>query len=240
MWSFESQFAAVECQDEVAIGCDLQIFRTLEIEGNLVGIGAGGDLEVILQAALPAVKIQINPRIKIAILHSGKLRDIAPPAGRIVSDNVVTVARQRVIAGKLGGLICAAELHLYHGADLALGVLRQGKYGLAGSQIKAVAVSVGEESNATVALALVRLETKRQTTEGRPDLLRIAKRGGRVSTLGRAWASDVAPEQERAAEEQQCKDDWCPSARENLPHPTAIDHHEPSEFPVSFKKKRRY
>src|SRR5450755_1524639 len=142
MWSFESQFTAGNREDEVAIGCDLQIFCALEIEVDPVGIGAGRNLEVVFKTTLPAIKVQIDSGIKIAILHSGKLRNVPVPARGIVSDKVVAAARKRIRTRHLSGLICAAELHLNDRTILVFGTLRQCQYGLAGSQIKAIAVAV--------------------------------------------------------------------------------------------------
>jgi hypothetical protein len=95
---------------------------------------------------------------------------------------------------------------------------------------------VRQELHPAITLALIGLETHGQTTESGADLLGIVRGEAGVGILDRGWAGHIAPEQKRATEKQQCKDDRRPPAHKNCPHPTAIDHYEPSEFPVSWRK----
>ncbi len=138
-----------------------------------------------------AIEIEINTGIKIAILHSRKLRDIAAPARGIVSDEVVAVAGEPGHACDGSRLVRAGKLHLHHRADLPFG--RQREHRFSRSQIQAVPISVGEELHAAVALPLVRLEAHGQATEGGLNTLGIGQGG--CGLRGRVGAGQVSLEQ---------------------------------------------
>src|SRR5258708_31940853 len=62
--SLESQFTAVNDQDEVAIGSDLRVLFPLEIKPDLGRIGAGRNFKVVFEAAFPTEKIQTDAGVK--------------------------------------------------------------------------------------------------------------------------------------------------------------------------------
>src|SRR5215469_10942689 len=108
------------------------MLRPLKFERNLVGIGSGIDLEVILQPPLLAVEIKVNATIKFAIPHPLKLRDVGPPLGAIISQEVVAMTGQAFVAVGLRSRIRARELHLHHGGGML--TLRRGGASVANRQ----------------------------------------------------------------------------------------------------------
>src|SRR5215469_4936414 len=161
------------------------MLRTLKFERNLVGIGSGIDLEVILQPPPLAVKIKVDATIKIAIPDPLKLRNIGSPLGAIISQEVVAVAGQAFVAVGLRTRIRASELHLHQGGRrLTLpgsgAPVANRQDGFVCGEIKPVAAASSLKFHLWRRLALIRFKNKRQTTEhiGAGHGFRQSSRGG--------------------------------------------------------------
>src|SRR5262249_31155655 len=148
----------------------VQMLRLSKFQRDLVGIGSGTDLKVILQPSLFAVKIKVDTTIKITVPHPPKLRDVGSPLGAIISEEVVAVTGQALVAVGLRTGIRARELHPHNrrgmvalrrsGAPLAKAHER-----FACGEIKPVAAASGLKFEGRRCLPLVRLKNYRQTTE---------------------------------------------------------------------------
>ena len=72
--------------------------------------------EIVFQLALIAVVQQIHTRIDSVVLHLRIRRNIRPPLLRIVAEEVVAPARQRLVTCDLGSRVGANELHPQRGS----------------------------------------------------------------------------------------------------------------------------
>src|SRR5579864_61957 len=117
-------------------------------------------VEVIFQATLLPIEIKINSGIDIAIAYAPELRNIAVPARRVVPDKVIAVPRQLLDACDLSFLVCPREPHAYNRkSGRILARSRQCKHRIITGQIERVAHSMGQKSDAGIALTLIRFKT---------------------------------------------------------------------------------
>ena len=84
----------------------------LDIQRDLVRIGARLHHKIILKLSLVAVVDQVYARINVLVFHLGIAGHIRPPLLRIIPDEVVRFAGQFFETGHLGRGVCSHKLHV--------------------------------------------------------------------------------------------------------------------------------
>ena len=83
----------------------------IEGEGDLVGIEAGSDAEVVFELSLIAVVGEVDSGINGFVVHAAILRNVAMPLRRIIADEIVAFAGQKFGAGDAGSGVGSVEAH---------------------------------------------------------------------------------------------------------------------------------
>ena len=89
-----AQLAGAGAQEEVALAVDAQPVRTVKGERDPVGVGAGGEHEVVLKLALAPVVDEIGARIDALVADLGEVRHTRVPVAAIGAAHVVADPRQ--------------------------------------------------------------------------------------------------------------------------------------------------
>src|SRR5256885_6595469 len=164
MRRLETQFPPSQPKHQIAISGDRNITRPFEIQRNLTRVASRRNFKVIFELILISIKGEIDTGINFTVLNPSKLRNIAQPPRRIISDEVVAVARESIRAGHLGVLICSGKLHLYrHLPQPTLRMFRQHQNSLGWRQVQPISMSVRQELYLGIALALIRFKTDGKT-----------------------------------------------------------------------------
>ena len=91
---WQTNLAAPNVQDQVALAVYLQLLRPLELYGDRAGVGAGRDQEVVFQLALVPIIDNVDARIDAFVADACVLRNSGLPFGRVVAAEVVGPARK--------------------------------------------------------------------------------------------------------------------------------------------------
>src|SRR2546427_12165242 len=89
VWGFETHTVA---EQQVALGIESGLPRCLESQSHPSRVSTRRNFEVIFQASLVPVINKVNSRVNVLIPHARKLRNIAMPLSRIISDKVIDLA----------------------------------------------------------------------------------------------------------------------------------------------------
>ena len=188
------ELSGANAQHQITLRIKLKPVRAGDPQANRAGIGAGGDNKIILQFLLVAVIDQINTRINLRDANPVKGWNLRSPARRVIAQEVVNFAGQRVQAGHGGLRIAPNELER-EGPDFGLAVAaalsgaitpaglglgrRRSDDHFGGAEQESSAPAVRNELGGRGRLAAVGLEEKRQTGQRRLG-------GGCRSRAGRA------------------------------------------------------
>ncbi len=204
MRRLEAQFAAVKCENQVAIVCNRNTIRAVEAQLDLSRIASGRNFEVVLKTVLLAVKREIYAGINFVVLNAAKLRHILQPARRIVSDEVTAVAGEAITAGEFWLLVPALQPHL-NGCvrQASLRALREGYNCARGHQVNAIAGTMGNKLHVRVGLALIRLKAhwklgKRGLNTGRSEVGSRGDRSGYIALEQKYAATEEKNQQKQA------------------------------------------
>ncbi len=107
----QAQAAGVFSGKNQVTAAQFEFVCAVELEFGLRWLGAGGHLEIVFQLALVSVENQIDSGIDTRVVNSGKLRNAAVPLARVITDDVVAFARQRIGSVSGCGRIGADQLH---------------------------------------------------------------------------------------------------------------------------------
>src|SRR5215470_12173798 len=86
--SLKAQLATVQLDDQISIGGDLNLLRAVKVEFDAPEISPWVNPEVVFQASLVSVKIEIDSRINSAVADSRKLGNVALPSRWDIPDEV--------------------------------------------------------------------------------------------------------------------------------------------------------
>ena len=114
----QTYFSAARAQPQIALLINAQIPRSPHVQANLVRVRARRHHEVVLQLLLVAVVHQVHARVDSLDFHFPVGRNIRAPFRRIVSDEVVHLARQFIVARNVG---CAVRSPQFHPQGSCLG-----------------------------------------------------------------------------------------------------------------------
>ena len=192
----QADLAPVCPEDQIAQGINGHAVHALERERDRLGIGAGGDHEVVFELPLVAVIDQVHPGVDVPVLDLHVCGNVGAPLLGIIADEVVAFARQLTDPGHRWRGVGAEELHAQHcssalfrldkpglAGNSMLGVrvcLSEHEHRLGGGQEQGIAAAAGEELDLWFGLPLVCLEAQWQLPVGSQDL-----RLGRLRALGR-------------------------------------------------------
>ncbi len=118
--TLELHFARRRAKDEISSTVDLSRGRAVGLHPNHTRIGAGSDLEVVLQLLRIAIEDEIDPRIGVGDFYFSKVWDIGLPLRRIASDEVVAFAGFRIKASKGGGSISSKETESHFSINIGI------------------------------------------------------------------------------------------------------------------------
>jgi hypothetical protein len=109
----QAQAAIVLAGENQVAAAQFQFGCAVKLQFGLRRVGAGGDAEVVFQTALVSIKNQIDSGIDTVVANSRKLRNAGMPMVRVVAEDVVALARQRI--GPIGGCrgIGTHQLHTH-------------------------------------------------------------------------------------------------------------------------------
>ena len=109
--SLQTDAAACDLQNQITLRGQMHRLSSLKTQSDLPRVGARSHFEVVLQMSLPAVIHQVNSGINAAIAHPRKLRNVAMPLGRIISNKVIARPRKRFDAADLRIYVRAVKPH---------------------------------------------------------------------------------------------------------------------------------
>src|SRR5437867_13379131 len=75
--------------DQIAQPIDERAFRSIDGHINDCGISIGVNDEVVFELAVASVKDKVDPGIYVVVTNLGVIRNVCPPASRILSGQVV-------------------------------------------------------------------------------------------------------------------------------------------------------
>ena len=129
--------------------------------------------------SLAAVVNQVDSGINLRVLDPRVLRNVLPPPGGIIADEVVAFAGKLFGARDGGVLIRTRQRHANHGSLPRLGLAGhwclQRQHGFLLGQEKSITAAAGDESHFGVGLSLVRFEHQWKVAVA--DLLLAATEG---------------------------------------------------------------
>ncbi len=101
-------------EEEIPVGGQLRAARAGEGEADLPWIGAGGDFEVVFEAAfLVAVVDGVDAGVDLLVADPGVLGDVVPPLLRVAPDEVIALAGERRLAGDAGAGVGVEEAEFH-------------------------------------------------------------------------------------------------------------------------------
>src|SRR5579872_2120061 len=150
------------------------------IQPDRVRVGARRDHKIVLQlSALIAVVDKIDARVDVIELYPAKRGYVRPPLARVVADEIIALAWQRIEASRGRARIRAGEFHRENGVVACSFVLTfdsrrdsrrsiafpQREHGLIVRQKQAVTLAAREEADPWIGLSFIGLEAERQVAE---------------------------------------------------------------------------
>ena len=106
----EAQFTSRHVQYEVTIGIHLEPVRAGKAQGDGLRIGTRRDDEVVFKLSLVAVVDEIDPGIDVVVADLGVGRDVRAPLLGIVTQKVMDLAGEQLVAGHLRRVVGLKEL----------------------------------------------------------------------------------------------------------------------------------
>ena len=104
-----AELAASYAKYELARQIDLDSLRSLVMEMDLPGVGAGLDDEVVLEVLIIPVIDDVDAAVYLSNPHLCVLRNVRPPLRWIVSDEVVALRFEHLLASHAGMFVRTDE-----------------------------------------------------------------------------------------------------------------------------------
>ena len=179
-WLAEAQFSACDLHQQVTPRISTQALDALEYESDLVRIGMGCNLKVILKLALVPVVNEVNAGIDFCRHYPTVIRNAGVPLGGVISQEVIALAQQFIASRQVRCWVSARKAHPGHhrrglpGALSMAGAMPQHQNRFRRGQEKGIGVAPRHEPHLagirTMNLPNVLFEPERPTGRGCRDL----------------------------------------------------------------------
>ena len=158
------RLAAWDVHEQIAAAVHLDPLGAVEADADGRGVGARRDQEVVLEALLVAVELEVDAVVDAGLADAGEQLDAQVPARPVGADDMVDDAGQRLASidapGRGGSAVASDDGHRHRAGRARR--RRQAQRRAGRRQGDAVADAARREADALVELAVVGLEAQRQ------------------------------------------------------------------------------